>query len=99
MPTSLAISDISIPPDSSRHFIILKSVSLRSVDATDSSATEVLTTVAGFRRSFNDCIIFSSNGFFDDKGSHRGAPHMMRMIRKISKFLDTLDDIILSYSI
>ena len=48
MPTSLAISDISIlAPDSSRHFIILKSVSLRSVDATDSSAIEVLTTVAG----------------------------------------------------
>ena len=52
MPTSLAISDISIlAPDSSRHFIILKSVSLRSVDATDSSATAMLITVAGFRRS------------------------------------------------
>jgi hypothetical protein len=64
MPTSLAISDISIlAPDRSRHFIILKSVSLRSVDTTDSSATEILTTVAGLRRSFNDWIIFSSNGF------------------------------------
>jgi hypothetical protein len=49
MPTFLAISDISIlAPDNSRHFIILKSVSLSSVDgATDSSATEMLTTVAG----------------------------------------------------
>ena len=63
MPTSLAISDISIlAPDSSRHIIILKSVSLMSVDAADSSVTEMLTTVAGFRRSFNDWIIFSSNG-------------------------------------
>jgi hypothetical protein len=96
MPTSLAISDISIlAPDSSRHFIILKSVSLKSVDpATDSSATEILTTVAGFSRSFNDWIVLSSNGFL----MIRGTPHVMHVIRKISKFLDTLYDIIFSYS-
>jgi hypothetical protein len=62
MPTSLAISDISIlAPDSSRHFIILKSASLRSLDAaTDSSVTTILITVEGFRRSFNYKLFYDS---------------------------------------
>jgi hypothetical protein len=65
MPTSLAISDISaLAPDSSRHFIILKSVSLRSLDAaTNNSVTAILITVACYRRSFNNWIMLSSNGF------------------------------------
>ena len=54
MPTSLAISDISVlAPDRSIHFIILKSVSDKSV-YTDSSLTAMLITVAGIRESFND---------------------------------------------
>jgi hypothetical protein len=62
MPTSFAISDISIlAPDCSKHIIILKSVSLRSVD-TDLLLTAMLITVVGFRRSFNDWIMLSSHG-------------------------------------
>ena len=60
MPTSLAISDISIlAPDSSRHFIILRSVSLRSVYVTDRSATEILTTVA----EDDSCAVILINKF------------------------------------
>lgn len=80
IPTSLAISDISIlAPNSSRHFIILKSVSLRSVDpATGSSVTAMLITVAGFRRSFSDWIMLSSNGFLMIRAATEVLPYDAR---------------------
>ena len=76
MPTSLAISDISVlAPDNSRHFIILISVSLKSVDpATDSSVTTMLIMVAGFSRSFNAWIMMSSNGFLIIRAATKVSP-------------------------
>src|ERR687895_2581929 len=62
MLTSFAISDISVlAPDNNKYFIILKSVSLRSVD-TDCSLKVTLITVAGLRRSFSDWLMLLSNG-------------------------------------
>src|ERR671915_2278225 len=64
MLTSFAISDISVlAPDSNKHFIILKSVSLRSIE-TDCSLKVTLITDAGFRRSFNEWLMLLSNGLF-----------------------------------